>query len=363
MDIIIPQANTHSDVAKEQHLVPRTYMRQWSYNNSDSIYIFNKNKAVEGIRSSNVDNINYISGYHDIKAGDIFVPDDALNELYGFVNSQCKVILDGKELDTLRKLNDNYTRYDEWEIYDKKGTTATKKEKNEIKRVIMQSRHTFIETEWCYQYEDSWSNFIFSLEQKIRSNKLNVLARSIVISNEELKKLMEYLIIYDFRSIKGNAWIAQIIDDILPEEINNLEIPQKERIHFFNKTAGEELKHGVIIHAFYDYLNNKDGKMRMILNKYLENIGVKFCLTDLSSPFITSELPSMIVRNIDGLNEHIFVATPTMLITTYKTDDVEKYMVSYLKRKYVNRYNRYIANNADMLILKDKNVDIQKLIG
>ena len=28
MNIVIPKANTHSDVAKEQHLVPRTYMRQ-----------------------------------------------------------------------------------------------------------------------------------------------------------------------------------------------------------------------------------------------------------------------------------------------------------------------------------------------
>ena len=42
MNIVIPKANTHSDVAKEQHLVQRTYMRQWSYNNTDSIYIFNK---------------------------------------------------------------------------------------------------------------------------------------------------------------------------------------------------------------------------------------------------------------------------------------------------------------------------------
>ena len=33
MNIVIPKANTHSDVAKEQHLVPRTYMQQWSYNN------------------------------------------------------------------------------------------------------------------------------------------------------------------------------------------------------------------------------------------------------------------------------------------------------------------------------------------
>lgn len=35
MNLIIPKANTYPNVAKEQHLVPRTYMRNWSYNDSD----------------------------------------------------------------------------------------------------------------------------------------------------------------------------------------------------------------------------------------------------------------------------------------------------------------------------------------
>lgn len=39
LKIVIPQANTHSNVAKEQHLVPRIYMKQWSYNDSNSVYI------------------------------------------------------------------------------------------------------------------------------------------------------------------------------------------------------------------------------------------------------------------------------------------------------------------------------------
>lgn len=75
MNIEIPKANTHRDVAKEQHLVPRTYMRKWSYNNSDSIYVFDKNKREKGVQPANVNSINYIVGFHDIKAGDVFVPD------------------------------------------------------------------------------------------------------------------------------------------------------------------------------------------------------------------------------------------------------------------------------------------------
>lgn len=37
MNLLIPNTNTYPNVAKEQHLVPRTYMRNWSYNDSDSM--------------------------------------------------------------------------------------------------------------------------------------------------------------------------------------------------------------------------------------------------------------------------------------------------------------------------------------
>ena len=133
MNIVIAKANTHSDVAKEQHLVPRTYMRQWSYNNTDSIYIFNKRQKEKAVQPANVNSINYIVGFHDIKAGDIFVPDEALEELFGFVSRQCEVIYEGRELDSLRKLNDKFWDYDKWEIFDLDVVKATRKERNEIR--------------------------------------------------------------------------------------------------------------------------------------------------------------------------------------------------------------------------------------
>lgn len=78
------------------------------------IYLI-KDKAVQ---PANVNSINYIVGFHDIKAGDMFVPDVALEELFGFVSRQCKVIYEGRELDSLRKLNDKFWDYDKWEIFD-----------------------------------------------------------------------------------------------------------------------------------------------------------------------------------------------------------------------------------------------------
>lgn len=363
MNIVIAKANTHSDVAKEQHLVPRTYMRQWSYNNTDSIYIFNKRQKEKAVQPANVNSINYIVGFHDIKAGDIFVPDEALEELFGFVSRQCKVIYEGRELDSLRKLNDKFWDYDKWEIFDLDGVKATRKERNEIRRVILQSRYTFIETEWCYQYEDNWIQFIEQIERKVRSGNLKVLIKPQVLSNDELIKLMEYILIYDFRNIKGNAWINHVIDEIFPEELAETEIWDKDRVHKFNKTIGDELKHEVRIKSFYEFLHKKSGKIKLMIDNYLDTMGIRVCLTTKDAPFITSETPSMVIKNIDGLYEHIFVATPTMLITTYKTNNLQRYMVCNLKRKYVNRYNKYIARNSEILITNKADIDFEKIIS
>ena len=226
----------------------------------------------------------------------------------------------------------------------------------------MQSRYTFIETEWCYQYEDNWLNFINGIEKIVRSMNLRVLRKPEVLSDTDLFKLIEYILIYDFRNIKGNAWINDIIDDIFPEELAKTEIPYSERIHKFNKTIGDEMKHEVRIKAFYEFLLNKSGKMKLMINNYLKTMGIKICLTTADNPFITSETPSMMIKNIDGLYEHIFVATPTMLITTYRTSNTQRYIVSNLKRKYVNRYNKYIARNSDVLIANTKNIKFENLI-
>ena len=47
------------------------------------------------------------------------MPDEALEELFGFVANQCIVYLDGERLDSLKKFNDKFYEFDSWEIYDK----------------------------------------------------------------------------------------------------------------------------------------------------------------------------------------------------------------------------------------------------
>lgn len=360
MNLLIPNANTYPNVAKEQHLVPRTYMRNWSYNDSGSIYVLNKEKKETSAQITNVNSINYVVGFHDIKAGDIFVPDEALEDLFGFIK-KCKISCGDRELENLRALNDNFYEFDNWIIEDEEGNLATKSEKNEIKRVITQSRYTFIETAWCYQYEDNWINFISGIENKVRNANLKVLLEPLRLSEREVTQLMEYILIYDFRNINGNAWINQIIDEIFPEELAEIDIPKNERIHKFNKTIGDEMKHEVRIKAFYEFLKQKNGKMKLMIDNYLNYMSLRICLTTEECPFLTCETPSMMIKNRDGLFEHIFVATPTMLITTYKTDNTHIYRVEKFTRREVRIYNGYIADNGVKLITNKVDFDFEKL--
>ena len=111
MAFILPEANTHPDVAKEQHLVPRTYMRMWSYKQGDSVWVVDKKNLARGIESKKVDSINYRTGFHDIKAGDVFVPDEALNDLFGFMQD-FRVECDGVSYNSLREFNDHFYEFE-----------------------------------------------------------------------------------------------------------------------------------------------------------------------------------------------------------------------------------------------------------
>jgi len=361
MTTTLPKPNTYEDVAKKQHLIPRTYMRMWSPNNNDSILIFDKKEPQKGLQPKNVDNINYKIGFHDIKAGDLFIPDNALSDLFGFLSAY-SIFFNNTKLSTLRELSDNYIDFDNWKIYNSSGTLINKKEKNEIKRIIAQSRHPFIESQWSVQLENDWQRNIKHIESKIRCKVYNNNVSP--LNHSELKMLFTYLIIFDFRKNNGNAWISHIIDTILPIEYSKISIPVNERMHNFINTLGEELKHFDKVKAYYEFLNNKTGHIATMIDNYVNYFGITVLLTAPEFPFITSESPSIIINRIDKLKEHLFVATPTMLISTYKKKASEPNLIrSYLRPKDVWRYNKYIAKHSEVIISKDKDLNCHRLLA
>ena len=88
-------------------------------------------------------------------------------------------------------------------------------QKNKIYSVITQSRFTFIEEQWCYQFEDRFLQYISNIERNLRCK---VLMTPNKISILEYKELMEYLLVFDFRNKQGNSYVNEIIER-LPMDI------------------------------------------------------------------------------------------------------------------------------------------------
>ena len=174
---------------------------------------------------------------------------------------------------------------------------------------------------------------------------------------------MLYKILEDFEKVSNvsNELIIKY-KDILPEEIDLLDIPKKERTHSFNKTAGEELKHASIIKACYEYLKKKSGKMCLMLDKYMGNIGIKICLSDENIPFITSELPSQVVRNLDGQNEHIFVPIPNNINTkdSFSQNGLNTEALLYKSLKN-NEFKLPVATVNKIIPTKAKAIPIEQM--
>lgn len=71
MNFKLPAKNTHPEISKEQHLVPRTYMRAWAHDDKDHIWVYDSNSKKKQPEEKTVESINYKNGFHDIKIGDI----------------------------------------------------------------------------------------------------------------------------------------------------------------------------------------------------------------------------------------------------------------------------------------------------
>lgn len=378
MTINIPNPNIHPEVAVNQHLVPRCYMREWSYNGGRSVWTFNKEKqfnkefpekSVWKIESRKTKRINAIDNFHDLKAGSLYMPEDALNEIFGFLKSYI-IRLNGEQLDTLEKLNQRYSQYSDWEIMNQDGTSISYEYKEKIEKYLMNSRYTYIETEWARKYENNWRGYISDIEQKVRilKDSISVGAKEpreeAEITQADIDLLMKYLIIYDWRSFEGNEYFNEIVECIkhaIPE-LQNIEVPEKERIHLEDASVMDEIIHNIRLKYFIEFLKYDRGVIRAIAEEYKKNLEICFCLTDSNHPFITSNTPAFVYTREDGMKEHILVARPTMLVSLGK-GSCNQFIVSKLSCNQVDKYNQGVAKHGELLILPTNNYNVSMLLN
>lgn len=369
---VIPAPKTHDDVAMNQHLIPRCYMKAWKHNNGKNPKVWLFDKDVDYCES-NPENSNWVlksfstkeimakNGFHDIKAGSPYMPDEALHEIYDDI-LQFNVVCDGKALNSPELLNQYFYDFDKWEIKDSSGIKFTEDEKRHLKEYFNNSRWTFVETEWAHTYENNWGQFIQSVENKIKQAYANRnTSTSSSVTQDELNILMKYCMIYNWRSIAGNEIFNSVYDFVpFTDELKNITIPEAERTYEDDVTAYDQMKHASIIKAFVDYLQSDSGKMKTIESAFMQRMAPVFLMTDDTNPFITSDVPSFTRDRADGLKDIIFVATPTLAIG-YGRGKTGEFIVSKLSKNEVLEYNKSIAKYGNKLVIKEQNYDVKQL--
>ena len=351
------QSSKAQTAAKNQHIVPQTYMRNWCYS-GDSVWTINKNKRPYEFVNRNIESINSINYYYDIKAGDLFTTEDSLEHIFGLLDTY-EVYYECVKLDK-SLMNRNFSYFDNWVITRTDGRAIKKADRNIIRSKLQSSRYSFIETEWSVQYENNWNGFIHDVQGKAISMKSGGQEQ---LSQNDLEVLMKYLIMFDWRSKSGNLILNEIIDwfcKIMPE-FKTTEIPLQDRIHREDETIIDELRNALLRKAYYEFLNDS-GSMKTFVDSYRNHLTFVFCITDISNPFITSDNPSFMFTNKQGQREHVLVALPTLLLTTCKIMEEGSIVISNLTSDEVSYYNKIIADNGELLILPSNTMNLNSFI-
>ena len=379
----IPIADKHEDTATNQHLVPQCYMREWAYNpKKSSVWLYQRDNGGEetdvdkisiSYVSKQIKKINAIDNYYDIKAGCYFMPQEALDEIFG-PTMHLTVTLDGISLDTEKKRNEKFGLFDEWIVSGVDGNVITEEEKVDLKKYFDEARFVFIEKEWDHQYENNWRTYINDFYNKILQTKrgigCNIVGEknmSTLVTAEMISEIIKLLIVFDVRGFSSDEYINEQIDsifDILPSEIFDMELEPEDRMHPTETTVRECFRHQFILHLCYDILkgNQMSGIVNTIWEGYKEHLIPRFCLTDVNHPFVTSERPVFMNILDNGQKEHIFVALPTMLISMGRGDKGQLFVCN-LSPDEVDVYNRTIAKNNEFIISCDRNLDVNKIWG
>lgn len=376
MAVQIPVPQLHPEVAVNQHLVPQCYMREWSYNGRNSVWIYDKathfnSKHPEqsdwSITPTKTDKINSLDYFHDTRAGDFYMPEEGLDELFGFLTPYT-ISLNRIPLDTPEKLNKNYRNFANWNICNPDGSEVPPTDRQKIQAYLDESRYTYIETQWSRQYENNWRKDITALEQKLLTLKAQpqtgTLANSTVTA-DDLNAIIEYMTIFEWRCRDGYWAFNDVLDTLasIVPEIINAPIPPAEtanQLHAEDVTFKDQIRHQLLLKNYDGHLRDNSGSLEEVININKAKLSPCFCLTESAHPLITSDKPVYIRLRSDNQLEYVFVARPTLLVPLGRGDKTE-FLIRNLTSDEVDTYNKATAAQGNLLIVPSNTFPISKL--
>ncbi len=133
--------------------------------------------------------------------------------------------------------------------------------------------------------------------------------------------------------------------------LDEIEIPEEERILPSLKTAADEMKHNLLLKYYRKYLDD-DGVIYTHAIESLKHTNFHFLISDGPIYFDTSNNPSFTFVKEDDLKEGLMPITPRILMAQRKcTEDADKYFITHITDEAVKRYNKIIRDHANEFVI------------
>lgn len=325
--------------AKYHHLIPQTYMSAWA--NSSGTLKVEFVKQPGKIVDRNKENIAGVNDFHSIRAGMPLCTASDAATIFAAVSGYT-IKCEGKELTTPLELNKHYYDFDKWTITRTDGSPVAKKRiKNEIDQVKIKD----IEVNWSVKYENEWSQEV----RKIESAVLTAANGSLPSFDKEY--LMRFFTALDWRGFSSNQFFEDLYKRLTQGVLDEVDIPENERMLPSLKTAADEMRHELLLQFFRKYLND-DGVIYKDAMANLAHTNFHFLVADGNMRFITCDSPAFIHTREDGLLVGALPITPRILMAKGKcSDEDDRFYVTHITDETVARYNTAIWESAEEFVI------------
>lgn len=325
--------------AKYHHLIPQTYMSAWA-NDAGTLQIeFLNNPGI--LKPRNKEKIAGITDYHSIKAGMVICTKDDADKIFSPLADYTVEIGGHIVTDTL-EMNRKYYDFDSWIIKRQDGSSVSKKA---LRRDIEKIKIKDIESNWSAKYENNWNTVVADLESAILTAK----SKNIVAIHKDF--LMKFFVALDWRSIQSNNEFQKAFRPFADALLDEIEIPEEERILPCLRSAADEMKHNLLLKYYRKYLDD-DGVIYTHAIESLKHTNFHFLVADGPTYFDTSNNPSFTFIRDDGLKEGLMPITPHILMTQGRcSEDADKYFITHISDDAVMKYNEIIRANANEFVI------------
>ncbi|MDD2504172.1 MAG: DUF4238 domain-containing protein, partial [Clostridia bacterium] len=222
------------------------------------------------------------------------------------------------------------------------GSLVSKKRlKAEIEKIKIKD----IETNWSTKYENNWGLEVAKIEENVLCTPYGSIP---AFDKDYLTKFFTAL---DWRGFNSNQHFEEMYSNLTNDLLDNIEIPEGERILPALKTAADEMRHYLLLKFYRQYLNDT-GVIFKDAMASLQYTSFHFLVADGPTKFITSDSTAFIHKREDEKLIGLLPITPRLLMMKGKcTEDDGLYYVTHITDEAVNGYNNAIRTNAEEFII------------